>query len=185
MRLADPNARIIRCGAPRPAAGEWRPIRGAYQPIYLHPSTVAGCKICRRNTSLLSPDQPKPVHRTIKRRVGIRRAFQARKIVLNPYKHAIFLHKAVIKSTLCSAKSALFSVSSNNKTKRFPMKSNLKVVLSAVALAALVAAPGRRQVAHPDQPSARPTTPRSRKATSSAPIPIPRAPEILRDGASS
>jgi hypothetical protein len=61
---------------------------------------------------------------------------------LNPYKQAIFTHERVIETPLVQyGICASLGVPNNEFLKRLMMKANLKVVLSAVALAALVAAP--------------------------------------------
>jgi hypothetical protein len=61
---------------------------------------------------------------------------------LNPYKQAIFTHERVIETPLVQyGICATLAVPNNEFLKRLIMKANLKVVLSAVALATLVAAP--------------------------------------------
>jgi hypothetical protein len=61
---------------------------------------------------------------------------------LNPHKQAIFTHERVIERSLVQyGICATLGAPNNEFLKRLIMKTNLKVVLSAVALAALVAAP--------------------------------------------
>jgi hypothetical protein len=63
-------------------------------------------------------------------------------IALNPYKQTIFPHRRVNKSWLVSCIiDAMKGVLNNEFRMKSNMKANLKIVLSALALAALVAAP--------------------------------------------
>jgi hypothetical protein len=83
------------------------------------------------------------VHRNISRRARSGAGLESgRHTALNPYKQAIFTHERVIERPLVQyGICATFYTPNNEFLKRLIMKTNLKVVLSAVALAALVAAP--------------------------------------------
>jgi hypothetical protein len=94
-------------------------------------------KICRRNSDLFfitcRDVQPLRFWRWNQPCSGI---------ALNPYKQAIYLHGGAIKSALVHHGIGAMKGALNNEFQmRLNMNTNLKVALSTVALAALVAAP--------------------------------------------
>src|SRR5215475_4353043 len=125
------------CGLVRTAQGGLIELRIPDQSL-LHSSARALAKICRRNVkgSACLPQSAITV-----------RGFpvwmiRCGEIALNPYKQVIFPHRRAIKSALVSCITDAMKGALNNKFRmKLSMKANLKIALSALALAALVAAP--------------------------------------------